>query len=147
MAALMRPTVSSSAELPRISSATTSAANGHLSKDALHILPTNISSSGSGDMIPVSGGLISKDPSAISGAANTLGNVAGGILAGLQCPSMTGSSLHNVFKWVIWDCSSEERHHNILTIAKCKTKQLYLLWEHVLYSRMCFLQTQPKHDN
>ena len=98
MAALMRPSVSSTAELPRISSATTSAANGHLTKDPLSMLPTNISSSGSGDMIPVSGGLMSKDPSVISGAANTLGNVAGGILAGLQCPSMAGSSLHNVFK-------------------------------------------------
>ena len=95
MAALMRPSVSASSTDIH---GTKRFMEPLMPKEHLNILPMNIGSSSSGDIIPVSTGLLGKDPSTISGAANTLGNVAGGILAGLQCPSVMGSSLHNVFK-------------------------------------------------
>ena len=100
MAALMRPSVSTSAEMSGISTAPISNSTGQLPKNTLNLTPHNISSSSCGDILPLSGGFNGKGPSSnISDASNSFGNVAGGILAGLQCSgSSAGSSLHNVFK-------------------------------------------------
>ena len=91
--------MTSSANLPRFSDSLTSTTNTHNSKESLDTLPKDVASINTGETLPVPGSLINKDPSVNpSGAGNTLGNVAGGILAGLHCPTVSGSSLQNVFK-------------------------------------------------